>query len=68
MADQKPKTADKENYEDMEGKQVLGKIAIKKKFLKKARALQPVLLDPLNVQTGVAASIIVNIIEGSLPL
>lgn len=65
MDDQQPKPTDKENYEDMQGKQVFGKIPIKKKFLKRARALQPVLLDPLNVQTGVAASIIVSLIEGT---
>lgn len=66
MEGTKPSPDDKENYEDMQGKQVFGKVSIKKKFLKRARALQPVLLDPLNVQTGVAASIIVNLIEGSL--
>lgn len=61
----RPTPEEKENYEDHDGKQLFGKILVKKKFLKKARALQPVLLDPLNIQTGVAASIIVNIIEGS---
>lgn len=64
MEVERPNKEEKENYEDMEGKQVIGKIAVKKRFLKKARALQPVLLDPLNIQTGVAASIIVNLIEG----
>lgn len=64
MAETKASTQDKETYEDMEGKQTFGKIQVRKKFLKKARALQPVLLDPLNVQTGVAASIIMNLIEG----
>ena len=67
MEGARPNPEDKEKYEDMQGKQVFGKVLIKKKFLKRARALQPVLLDPLNVQTGVAASIIVNLIEGSLP-
>jgi hypothetical protein len=65
MEGKRPDAADKEAYEDMDGKQVFGKISIKKKFLKRARALQPVLLDPLNVQTGVAASIIVGLIEGN---
>ena len=47
------------NMDEMQSK------CVKKKFLRKARAMQPVLLDPLNIQTGIAASLITEIIEGS---
>ena len=62
----KPKSdaREEQEYETVAKDQIFGKAMIKKKFLKRARALQPVLLDPLNVQTGVAASIIVNLVEG----
>lgn len=66
MQDDKPKSAEKQEYGTVEKEHTFGKVRIKKKFLKKARALQSVILDPLNVQTGVAASIIINLIEGSL--
>ncbi len=36
---------------------------VKKRFIRKATNLSPVLMDPLNVQTGIAASIITNLIE-----
>ena len=68
MAEKRKEEGEKENHEDVDGRLVVGRIQIKKKFLKRARALQPVLLDPLNIQTGVAASIISNLIEGRLVL
>lgn len=52
-------------YEEINMDEVQAKY-VKKKFLRKARAMQPVLLDPLNIQTGIAASLITEIIEGSL--
>lgn len=39
---------------------------VKKKFMRKAQSMQPVLMDPLNIQTGIAASIISDMIESSL--
>src|SRR5574343_4029 len=54
-------------YEEINMDEVQAKY-VKKKFLRKARAMQPVLLDPLNIQTGIAASLIAEIIEGSAGL
>lgn len=65
MKEKKQKADFGEGYQTVyAGEATSSKPKLKKKFLKRAMALQPVLLDPMNIQTGVAASIIVNQIEG----
>lgn len=36
---------------------------VKRRFVRRAKALQPMILDFLNVQTGIAASVIMDLVE-----
>lgn len=36
---------------------------VKRRFVRKAKALQPMIFDFLNVQTGIAASVIMDLVE-----
>jgi hypothetical protein len=39
---------------------------VKRRFIRRAKALQPMILDFLNVQTGIAASVIMGLVESNL--